>query len=207
MRQDSCPVYDAWPDRRRRPVNAKQANERRAVAEVAPLSDTEVREVILKFWHLNAEKAPVSEFAPILDEDFALVAVNASGEEVVRFDGVSGLAEHQAGKEVYFDQRFTLRSFDCKLQGDRAIAKTTALWECTHAEPGMAQSEPLKADLAHTWYARRSPETGQAVLSLHVCTYFQYLRGFGPAPNRDDASTDREFHLDFDRHWIAADRG
>src|SRR5438045_3018157 len=122
-----------------------------------------MREVILKFWRLNAENAPVSEFAPILDEDFALVAVNASGEEVVRFDGLSGLAEHQAGKEVYVDQRFTLRSFDCELQADRAVAKTTGLWECTRSEPGMAQSEPLKADLAHTWYARTGNGTSRAI--------------------------------------------
>jgi hypothetical protein len=163
--------------------------------------------VILKFWRLNAEKAPASEFAAILDEGFALVAVDASGEEVVRFDGLSGLAEHQAGKEVYFDQRFTLRSFDCRLEGDRATAKTTGLWECIHAEPGMARSEPLKADLAHTWYARRSSDTGGAVLSLHVCTYFQYLPGFQPARDHHDASTAREFHLDFDRHWTPADKG
>jgi hypothetical protein len=177
------------------------------VVEAGPLSDKEVRDVILEFWRLNAENAPVSEFAPMIDEGFALVAVNSSGEEVVRFDGLSGLEEHQAGKAVYFDQRFTMRSFTCEHQGDRAIAKTTGLWECMHREPGMARSEPLKADLAHTWYARRSPQTQRAVLSLHVCTYFQYQPGFQPALNREDASTDREFHLEFDRHWTAADVG
>ena len=175
------------------------------MAEVRPLSDAEVRDVILTFWRLNADKAPVSEFAPILDRGFALVAVNASGEEVVRFDGLDGLEEHQAGKEVYFDQQFTLGAFECELQGDRAIAKTTGLWKCIHCEPGMARSEPLKADLAHTWYVRRSPESGRALLSLHVCTYFQYLPGFQPAPKRDESSGDREFHLGFDRHWTAAE--
>ena len=177
------------------------------MVEAGPLSDTEVRDVILTFWRLNADKAPASEFAPIVDDGFALVAVNASGEEVVRFDGLSGLEEHQAGKEVYFDQRFTLRSFACELQGDRAVAKTTGLWECIHCEPGMARSEPLKADLGHTWYARRSPKTGRALLSLHVCTYFQYVPGFKPAPEANDAPADREFHLDFDRHWSTAETG
>jgi hypothetical protein len=174
------------------------------VAEAEPLRDTEVRDLILTFWRLNAEKAPASEFAPIVDEDFALVAVNARGEEVLRFDGMSGLEEHQAGKEVYFDQRFTLNSFVCESQGDRAIAKTTGLWECIHREPGTSISEPLKADLGHTWHARRSPETGRALLSLHVCTYFQYVPGYEPASD-DHASTEREFHLDFDRHWSPAD--
>lgn len=177
------------------------------VNEAGPLSETEVRDLILTFWRLNAEKAPASEFAPIIGDDFALVAVDADGEEVVRFDGMRGLEEHQAGKEVYFDQRFTLRSFACELQGDQAIAKTTGLWECIHREPGVATSETLKADLAHTWHARRSPETGRPLLSLHVCTYFQYLPGFAPAQTHDDASTDREFHLDFDRHWTTTDVG
>jgi hypothetical protein len=174
------------------------------MAEAGPLTATEVRDVILAFWRLNAAKAPVSEFALIVDEDFALVAVDAGGEEVVRFDGLSGLEEHQAGKEVYFDQKFALRSFECELDGERAVANTTGLWKCIHCEPGMARSEPLKADLAHTWYARRSSETGRAVLTLHVCTYFRYLPGFEPAVRRDGASADREFHLDFERHWTAA---
>ena len=176
------------------------------VNEAGPLSETDVRDLILTFWRLNAEKAPVSEFAPIIDGDFALVAVNASGEEVLRFDGLLGLEEHQAGKKVYFNQRFTLRSFDCELKCDQVIAKTTGLWECIHREPSAA-SEALKADLAHTWHARRSPDTGRPLLSLHVCTYFQYLPGFGPAQTHSDASTDREFHLDFDRYWTITDVG
>ena len=174
------------------------------MTELRPLDDTEVRELILMFWRLNAGKAPVAEFIPILDEGFALVATNPEGEEVARFDGLSGLEQHQAGKEVYFDQQFTLRSFDAEIDGDRAIAQTTGLWECIHCEPGMARSEPLKADLGHTWYARRSPETGRAVLTLHVCTYFQYVRGFEPAPAPESVSADREFHLDFDRHWTTS---
>lgn len=177
------------------------------MTEAGPLTETKVRDLILMFWQLNAQKAPVSEFAPIIDDDFALVAVNANGEEVLRFDGMPGLEEHQAGKEVYFDQRFMLRSFVCELQGDEAIAKTTGLWECIHREPGGATSETLKADLAHTWHARRSRETGRPLLSLHVCTYFQYLPGFGPAQTHDDGSTDREFHLDFDRHWTTTGAG
>jgi hypothetical protein len=166
-----------------------------------PLTADEVRDVILAFWHLNAEKAPVAEFTSILDEGFSLVAVGPDGNEVARFDGPAGLEEHQAGKEVYFDQRFTLTSFDVELDGARAVAQTTGTWECIHCEPDTAHSEPLKADLAHTWYARRSPTTGDVVLSLHVCTYFKYVPGFEPAPASDAATSKREFHLDFDRNW------
>lgn len=51
--------------------------------EPGPLSKTEVRDLILTFWRLNAEKAPASEFAPIIGDDVALVAVDASGEDDV----------------------------------------------------------------------------------------------------------------------------
>jgi hypothetical protein len=184
---------------RRSAVNATFGRTR--LSEAMDLTETEVRELILTFWRLNAAKAPVADFMPILADGFALVATGPDGEEVARFDGLSGLEEHQAGKEVYFDQRFTLRSFEVELDSESAVARTTGLWECIHCEPGMAWSEPLKADLAHTWYACRSPESGQAVLTLHVCTYFQYVPGFEPAPPKDDGSSSREFHLDFDQHW------
>jgi hypothetical protein len=171
------------------------------MVETTPLTGDEVRELILTFWRLNAAKAPAADFIPILDDGFALVATNPEGEEVARFEGLSGLDEHQAGKEVYFDQEFTLRSFEVELQGERSVAHTTGLWECIHCEPGMARSESLKADLRHTWYARRSPHGGRPVLSLHVCTYFQYVPGFEPAPPAKSMPNDREFHLDFGQHW------
>jgi hypothetical protein len=63
------------------------------VNEAGPLSETEVRDLILTFWRLNAEKAPVSEFAPIIDEGFALVAVNASAPPTLA-TGSDGAGAH-----------------------------------------------------------------------------------------------------------------
>ncbi len=65
----------------------------------------------------------------------------------------------------------------------------------------MACSEALRASLRHTWLLRRAAETGRPVLTRHICTYFEYMEGYAPKP---EAIGDghREFHLDFDHHWL-----
>ncbi|HVA07387.1 MAG TPA: hypothetical protein VNG12_11665 [Acidimicrobiales bacterium] len=162
------------------------------------LTEGEVRKLILIFWRLNAAKAPMADFVPILDDGFAIVAVDDKGDEIIRFDGLAGLEEHQYGKQIYYDQRFKLFSFDCDIDEGRAVAHTRGEWRARHCEPRMAESEQLRADVAHTWYARRRPE-GAAVLTLHVCTHFNFQPGFAPATTAE--TTGREFHLDFDQYW------
>ena len=165
------------------------------------LTEGEVRKLVLAFWRLNAGKAPMADFVPILDAGFAMVAVDDAGNEVVRYDGLAGLEEHQYGKQIYYDQRFKLISFEADIDGDRAVARTTGEWRARHCEPRMPRSQELRADLAHTWYARRLP-SGLPVLTLHVCTYFQYQPGFAPAGAAETGG--REIHLDFDQYWSAA---
>jgi hypothetical protein len=167
------------------------------------LSAREVKHIILAFWRLNAAKAPIADFIPILDEDFEIVATDAAGNVVVKYSGLAGLEEHQYGKQIYYDQRFILKSFEAELAGFEATAHTTGEWRCLHCEPRRACSESLRADLRHTWVVRRSAATGRPLLSRHICTYFQYVEGYAPQPA---SGTDgyREFHLDFDRHWKPA---
>jgi hypothetical protein len=164
------------------------------------LTEGEIRKLVLTFWRLNAGKAPMADFLPILDAGFAIVAVDDTGNEVVRYDGLAGLEEHQYGKQIYYDQRFRLISFEADIDGDRAVARTTGQWRARHCEPRMPRSEELRADLAHIWYARRLP-AGSPVLTLHVCTYFQYQPGFAPASTPETGG--REIHLDFDQYWSA----
>ena len=77
----------------------------------AELTEDEVREVVETFWRLDADKAHLAEFLPIMDDEFVIRAVNEAGEEVVRFDGLAGLEDHQDGKMDIFDEAFELTSF------------------------------------------------------------------------------------------------
>jgi hypothetical protein len=61
----------------------------------ATLTEDEVRDVIETFWRLDADKAHLAEFLPIMDDEFVIRAVNEAGEEVVRFDGLAGLEDRR----------------------------------------------------------------------------------------------------------------
>lgn len=165
------------------------------------LTAREVKWAILTFWYLNATKASIAAFIGLVDKDFEIIATDAAGDVVVRFSGLAGLEDHQYGKQIYYDQRFLLQSFEVDLNGgEEAVAYTAGEWHCLHCEPRMACSETLRASLRHTWFIRRDGATGRPVLTRHICTYFRYLEGYAPKPEAT-ADGHREFHLDFDRHW------
>ena len=74
----------------------------------AVLTEDEVRDVIETFWRLDAGKAHLADFLPIMDDEFVIRAVDDTGAEVVRFDGLAGLEDHQDGKMDIFDEAFEL---------------------------------------------------------------------------------------------------
>jgi hypothetical protein len=154
------------------------------------LTTAEVKNVILKFWYLNAGKAHIADFLPILDESSFSVILKERGRIVEEFDGIRGLQDHQDGKGIYYNQRFILKSIKTKVTRDRAVSHTTSVWDCLHCEPAMVRCEHLKAILHHTWIVRRSPTTQQAIIVSHTCDYFRYLPNFAPKFTRTT-----EFHL------------
>lgn len=157
--------------------------------KILPLTKAEVRRVILKFWELNAVKAHIADFIPIVDEKFKMV-LKERGKIIVSFSGLAGLQDHQDGKaSIFYDQKFILGSIKIKVSNKQAIAKTVGQWHCIECDPRRPLSKKLKANLKHTWIVKRSPVTNHAVLTLHSCDYFKYLRGFSPA------ETKKEFHL------------
>ena len=44
--------------------------------DLAVLTEDEVRDVIETFWRLDADKAHLAEFLPIMDDEFVIRAVN-----------------------------------------------------------------------------------------------------------------------------------
>lgn len=169
----------------------------------APPSENEVRAVIQKFWSLDADKAHVADFLPIMDDDFFIRAVDGNGDEAIRFDGLAGLEDHQEGKMDLFDEQFQLSSIDCTIAGDRAVARTTAQWTFRHRAPRAPHSKLCRGDLEHEWYVRRHPERGTVVVTGHTCTRLTYRPGQAPpvpAAREDVQAASRSIHLDPERY-------
>ena len=77
-----------------------------------------------------------------MDDEFVIRAVDEAGEEVVRFDGLAGLEDHQDGKMDIFDEAFELTSLRVD-PGPVAVAHTSCVWTFRRREsraPAKAKS-------------------------------------------------------------------
>ena len=84
-----------------------------------PITAEMVRQLIETFFELNASRAPLTDFLPILDhEGFSMELVGTD----IRFVGMAGLGDHQIGKLIFFDQEFHLQNIQVDLAGDNATA-------------------------------------------------------------------------------------
>ena len=151
------------------------------------LTKREVKDVILRFWDLNASRAPIKAFEDIVDcENLEIILAGTD----IAFKGIAGLADHQIGKLIFFNQRFELKSIDTRIAGDgRAISKTEGVWYAAYWQSPAAKSHDLIADLKHTWTVVRGEKSGKPVLLRHVCDRLTYRRSHAPI------ESSRDFHL------------
>jgi hypothetical protein len=156
-----------------------------------PLTKREAKAVILRFWDLNASRAPIKAFEDIVDcENFEIILAGT----VIAFKGIAGLADHQMGKLIFFNQRFELKSIHTRIADDgRAISKTEGVWYAAYWQSPAATSHELIADLKHTWTVVRSEKSGKPVLLRHVCDKLTYRRSHGPI------EAPKDFHLTIGR--------
>jgi hypothetical protein len=148
--------------------------------DAAELTADDVRDVIETFWRLDADKAHLAEFLPIMDDEFVIRAVDEAGEEVVRFDGLAGLEDHQDGKMDIFDEAFELTALRVD-PGPVTSAHTSCVWTFRRREARAPRSEVCVADLSHIWQLRRHPTHGRAVMTGHTCIRFEFRPGHAPS--------------------------
>ncbi|CAG35788.1 unknown protein [Desulfotalea psychrophila LSv54] len=145
-----------------------------------------VQELIESFYELNAGRALLRDFLPILDHEGFFMELAGTD---IRFLGIAGLADHQMGKLIFFDQKFILLDIEVKLDGDTALAQTNAEWHASTWSSPDPYSHRIKVALLHTWHVGRAKDDSRPILLGHVCEEFHYLPGFAP---KEQA---KEFHL------------
>lgn len=149
------------------------------------LTQKSIQKIIEKFWHLNASKAPIKEFLPLVAPDFCIQL----GFKDIKFTGIAEFADHQIGKLCFFDQKFELLSMDSKIQGDTATVVTKAVWHASTWVQNAAYSHRLIADLTHTWEMGLSQEKDRVVIFGHICDALHYRKGHAPQ------EAELDFHL------------
>lgn len=142
--------------------------------------------IIKQFNHLNASRAPITAFLPIVDADNLLITLR--GSDIV-FKGIAGFADHQIGKLIYFDQKFDCELQKSQIQGNKAIIETKGSWYARTWQPPAPYSQQLIADLSHTWELEKKDKQSTYIIVTHICETFSYRAGFSPTDIPGD------FHL------------
>ena len=83
-----------------------------------PLTEEEVKQLVLTFWKMQEEKAHLVDLMEVTAPDLEI----SMGEFAWR--GYRGLEDHQMGsKDQFFDQHFEPRNISVELAGEEATVK------------------------------------------------------------------------------------
>ncbi|WP_454781773.1 hypothetical protein [Legionella sp. WA2022007384] len=141
--------------------------------------------IVEQFNHLNASRAPISDFLPIVDPENLIITLR--GSDIV-FKGIAGFADHQIGKLIYFDQKFDCELVKSETQDDQITLSTKGAWYARMWQSPAAYSQQLIADLSHTWILKKTKQS-KYIIVIHICEHFKYREGFSPGDMVED------FHL------------
>ncbi|KTD19271.1 Uncharacterised protein [Legionella lansingensis] len=148
--------------------------------------EDEAFKIIEHFNHLNASRAPISAFVNIIDtENFE---IRLRGSDIV-FKGIAGLADHQLGKLIFFDQKFDCLRQKSHLEFNKISIETQGVWYARTWQSPAAYSQQLIADLTHTWILIKKADDKPWIILSHICESFSYRKGYAPTDNPKD------FHL------------
>ncbi|QMT60865.1 hypothetical protein [Legionella sp. PC997] len=142
-------------------------------------------QVVEQFNHLNASRAPISDFLPIVDPEHLIITLR--GSDIV-FKGIAGFADHQIGKLIYFDQKFDCELVKSETQEEQITLSTKGAWYARIWQSPAAYSQQLIADLSHTWILKQTKQSNYIIVT-HICEHFKYRDGFSPSDIVED------FHL------------
>jgi hypothetical protein len=150
------------------------------VSSNEPLTEEEVKQLILTFWKMQEEKAHLVDLMEITTPDIEI----SMGEFAWR--GYRQLEDHQTGsKAQFFDQHFEPKSISVELSGNEATVKSEVQWNARRWTLPAAKSEEIRAIYSHTWKVRRSPESGRAVVALNHVDHMRYVEGFEPPESKE----------------------
>ena len=144
-----------------------------------PLTEEEVKQVILTFWRLDEEKSHLVDLMEVTAPDLEI----SMGEFACH--GYRGLEDHMTGsKAQYFDQHFEPKSISVEVSGTEATVKSEVQWNARHWAFPAARSEEIRAIYSHTWKVRRSPQSGKPVVVLNHVDHMRYVEGYAPSESK-----------------------
>ena len=140
---------------------------------VAPLTETEVRATVERWFQKLDRHAPVEELLPLLAAEglvmrFPEAALHSQSDFIAWYEGVI---------RRFFDEVHVLKALDVKLTSGRAAVRLVVNWQAQTWDPPQPRSNWLGFDAAQTWVLERSPITSTAAITSYVVDALTPMEG------------------------------
>jgi hypothetical protein len=143
------------------------------VSTLAPLVESEIKEMAANWYRKLDIHAPLEEFTPLLAEDG--LEMQFPEATVYGFEGFKGWYERVIG--IFFDEIHTLKEVKASITGDTAEVKVVVKWEASVWTPPAAKSNRIILDAYQTWIVKRSPNTQKPVVTTYIVDSLKYYEG------------------------------
>jgi hypothetical protein len=136
------------------------------MGDLAPLTETEVRQLADDWYRLLDVHDPMVNLLPMLPSD----GITQKWPEVTVTDLVGFEEWYQRVIRTFFDEEHTLKEFNVTLNGDgsKADVKVIVYWEASVWTPGDRLSKRLMMDAYQTWEVIRSAQSGKPVIKTII---------------------------------------
>lgn len=168
-------------DRHRLETPMASDQERARAMSSRPLSEENVRNLILDWYHATNEHLPGAELELMLADNVRMSYPNRP--EVI--EGIPAFREWYADVLVkYFDETHVVESWDIAIEDDTAVAVVVVRWETRSWTPGSRASEYAAYLSRQRFRIARSPVDGRVQIhEKHVETFHPTASVYGPFLN------------------------
>ncbi len=145
-----------------------------AVSNLAPLTQSEIRQLAAD-WYLKLDvHAPLEEYVPFLAEEG--LEMRFPEGTVYGFDGFKGWYERVT--RIFFDEVHTLKKVEATSNSNTQVeVKVVVNWQASIWNPPAAKSQRIVSDAYQTWVVKRSPTTQKPVIQSYVVDSLEYAEG------------------------------
>lgn len=141
--------------------------------KLAPLTESEVKQLV-DDWYLKLDvHTPVEEFLPLLADEtlemqFPEGLLHGQDEFKTWYDGII---------HTFFDEVHTMQVLDITPASDQADIQLVVRWEAHRWRAPAPKSERLAFDAAQRWVVKRSPDTQKPVIVTYIVDSLTPLEG------------------------------
>lgn len=141
--------------------------------DLAPLTETEVKQLV-DDWYLKLDvHAPVEELLPLLTDD----SLEMKFPEATLHDRAEFKQWYEGVTHIFFNEVHKMKELKITTSKDQANIQLVVYWEADRWKPPAAKSERLAFDAAQRWVVKRLPNTKKPVIATYIVDSLTPMKG------------------------------